>query len=235
MWILRCMLDHFHSIVRGFEPSAICRIWLKGQTTRKLWKKDCAFGDAIGHCRWGHHPGNIHLHFGHFGLLHFSSILEDKEFWVLPVESYGTYIYIYVHGDIHRESEMYTLDSCNSICISGMYLEGSRPWLFILSSEVSSMSCLSRCRWGFPHLLGEGDGHKPRNGKYGVDGAALCASTGLCFPDSGVGLVPHLLWIIFWWLLGWSQSIQSTWPGGESKKNSLDLFECDSEEQGSTM
>ena len=66
MWILRCLLDHFHSIVRGFEPSAICRIWLKGQTTRKLWKKDCAFGDAIGHCRWGHHPGNIHLHFWTF-------------------------------------------------------------------------------------------------------------------------------------------------------------------------
>ena len=98
MWILRCLLDHFHSIVRGFEPSAICRIWLKGQTTRKLWKKDCAFGDAIGHCRWWHHPGNIHLHFWTFWITPlFHQSLRTRNSGCYQWSPTGlTYVYIYM-------------------------------------------------------------------------------------------------------------------------------------------
>ena len=37
----------------------------QGPHDQEAEEKVRAFGDAIGHCRWGHHPGNIHLLLGH--------------------------------------------------------------------------------------------------------------------------------------------------------------------------
>ena len=98
MWILRCLLDHFHSIVRGFEPSAICRIWLKAKQPGSCGKRIAAFGDAIGHCRWGHHPGNIHLHFWTFWITPlFHQSLRTRNSGCYQWSPTGlTYVYIYI-------------------------------------------------------------------------------------------------------------------------------------------